>query len=70
MLIGSLSERTGFNEKELDVPAGMTIDGLMALLGIDATWPAVVTRNGFAAAPDEVVAAGDRVVISPVFSGG
>lgn len=69
-LIGSFIEAAGFSEKELDVPAGTTIDGLVALLTIDSTRPMIITRNGRAIADGDAVVPGDRVVISPVYSGG
>jgi sulfur carrier protein ThiS len=69
-LIGSFIEAAEFSEKELDVPAGTTIDGLVALLTIDGTRPMIITRNGRAIAHGDAVVLGDRVVISPVYSGG
>jgi len=69
-LIGSFIESAGFSEKELDVPAGATIDGLVALLAIDRTRPMIVTRNGRAMADGDAVVPGDRVAISPIYSGG
>ena len=69
-LIGPFVQAFGFSEKELDVPAETTADGLVALVLIDKARPKIVTRNGRAVAPDEVLADGDRVVISPIYSGG
>jgi len=69
-VIGSLIETAGFSEKEFDVPAGTTVGGLTALLTIDRTRPVIITRNGHAAADGDEVASGDRVVVSPVYSGG
>jgi molybdopterin converting factor small subunit len=69
-LIGPFVQAFGFSEKELDVPAGTTADGLVALASIDKARPKIVTRNGRAVAPDEALADGDRVVISPIYSGG
>ena len=69
-LIGPFVQTFGFSEKELDVPAGTTADGLVALINIDKARPKIVTRNGRAVAPDEALADGDRVVISPIYSGG
>ncbi len=69
-LIGPFVQAFGFSEKELDVPEGTTADGLIALVSIDKGRPKIVTRNGRAAAPDEALADGDRVVISPIYSGG
>jgi molybdopterin converting factor small subunit len=69
-MIGSFVEAAGFSEKELDVPEGATIDGLVALLAIDSTRPMIVTRNGRAIADGDAVVHGDRVAISPIYSGG
>jgi len=69
-LIGPFVQAFGFSEKELDVPEGTTADGLIALVSIDKARPKIVTRNGRAVAPDEALADGDRVVISPIYSGG
>ena len=69
-LIGPFVHAFGFSEKEMNVPAGTTADGLVALINIDKARPKIVTRNGRAVAPDEALADGDRVVISPIYSGG
>ena len=69
-LIGPFVQAFGFSEKELDVPAETTADGLVALVNVDKARPKIVTRNGRAVAPDEALADGDRVVISPIYSGG
>ncbi|MGZ5496896.1 MAG: MoaD/ThiS family protein [Candidatus Aminicenantales bacterium] len=54
----------------MDVPAGTTADDLIGLVGIDKSRPKIVTRNGRAVVPGEELAEGDRVVISPIYSGG
>jgi molybdopterin converting factor small subunit len=69
-LIGPFIQAFGFSEKELGVPEGTTADGLVALVAIDKARPKIVTRNGRAIAPDETLVDGDRVVISPIYSGG
>ena len=69
-LIGSFIERAGFSEKEFEVPAGTTIGGLVELLGIDLTRPMIITRNGHAVEGGDAVFAGNRIAISPVYSGG
>jgi molybdopterin converting factor small subunit len=69
-LIGPFVQAFGFSEKELDVLEETTADGLVALVNIDKGRPKIVTRNGRAVAPDEALADGDRVVISPIYSGG
>ncbi len=69
-LIGPFVQLFGFSEKELDVPAGTTADDLIRLVSIDGSRPKIVTRNGRAVVPDEALAEGDRIVISPLYSGG
>jgi sulfur carrier protein ThiS len=69
-LIGPFVQLFGFGEKEIDVPAGTTAGDLIALVSIDKSRPKIVTRNGRAVVPGEALADGDRVVISPIYSGG
>jgi len=69
-LIGPFVQVFGFSEKELDVPEGTTAEELISLVSIDKSRPKIVTRNGRAVVPDEALAEGDRVVISPIYSGG
>ena len=69
-LIGPFVQLFGFGEKELEVPAGTTAEDLIGLVSIDRARPKIVTRNGRAVVPDEALAEGDRVVISPIYSGG
>ena len=69
-LIGPFVQVFGFSEKELDVPDGTTADELIVIVSIDKSRPKIVTRNGRAVGPDEALAEGDRVVISPIYSGG
>lgn len=69
-LIGPFIQVFGFSEKDLDVPAGTTADDLIGLVSIDRARPKIVTRNGRAVVPGEALAEGDRVVISPIYSGG
>ncbi len=69
-LIGPFVQAFGFSEKDLDAPPGTTADGLLGIIAIDRSRPKIVTRNGRAVAPGEELQAGDRVVISPIYSGG
>jgi len=69
-LIGPFIRAFGFSEKDMDVPPGTTADGLLGVLAVDRSRPKIVTRNGRAIAPGEELQAGDRVVISPIYSGG
>jgi len=69
-LIGPFVQMFGFSEKALDVPEGTTTEELISLVSVDKSRPKIVTRNGRAVVPDEALAEGDRVVISPIYSGG
>ena len=69
-LIGPFIQIFGFSEKRLDVPDGTTADDLIGLVSVDRTRPKIVTRNGRAVVAGEALAEGDRVVISPIYSGG
>lgn len=69
-LIGAFIQAFGFSEKEMDVPPGTTAEGLLGLVAVDRSRPKIVTRNGRAVAPGEELQPGDRVVVSPIYSGG
>ncbi|HVP90061.1 MAG TPA: MoaD/ThiS family protein [Terriglobales bacterium] len=69
-LIGPFVNLHGFSEKAVEVPPSSTIDEVLGLVGIDKARPKIVTRNGRAAAAGEKVEEGDRVVVSPIYSGG
>ena len=69
-VIGGLVLRLGFTEQEREVPAGTTAGRLLAALGIADPQTVITTRNGWGIAPDEVLEEGDRILVSPPFSGG
>ncbi len=69
-LIGPLIYAAGFSEKEMEVPDAVTSGKLLELVGIAPDRPRIVTRNGKAVGPAEAFAEGDRIVISPLYSGG
>jgi sulfur carrier protein ThiS len=69
-VIGPLIYAAGFSEKEVDVPAGTTVEALIASIGVPAERPRIVTKNGGAVAPGEPLAEGDKVAVSPIYSGG
>ncbi len=69
-LIGPFVQAVGFSEKEIDVPPATTADGLLDLIAMDKGRPKIITRNGQAIAPAEEIREGDRIVISPIYSGG
>jgi sulfur carrier protein ThiS len=69
-IIGPLIYAVGFSEKQMDVSDGMTADELAALLGLPKDRPRIMTRNGAAIAPDARLAEGDKIAVSPIYSGG
>jgi sulfur carrier protein ThiS len=69
-LIGGLVHTVGFAEEEIPLPAGTTAGSLLAGLGIDRPGSVITTRNGQGIALDEAIEEGDRILISPPFSGG
>lgn len=69
-LTGGLAHTLGFSHKELDVEPGTTIDDILSLIAIDRTRPMIIARNGHGVGPEEQVAPGDRILVSPPFSGG
>ena len=69
-LIGPFIHQLGFSEKELHVPPDTTVDELLNLIKLDRNWPNIVTRNGEGVDLKEKVAAGDRIAVSAIYSGG
>jgi sulfur carrier protein ThiS len=69
-LAGAFVHTVGFSQKELDVEPGTTVGDILAAIGIDRARPMVMARNGHGATEDEEVQPGDRILVSPVFSGG
>ena len=69
-LIGPLIYAAGFSEKALDLPGGATADDLLPLIKIEKDRPKIITRNGKAVSQADTLADGDRIVISPIYSGG
>jgi sulfur carrier protein ThiS len=69
-LVGGLVHTVGFSEREVDLPVGTTVAGLLDAIGIDPARPLIVGRSGWAIETDDEVDEGDRILISPVFSGG
>ena len=69
-LVGGLIHTRGFSERVLELPAGTTVAGLLEAIGIDPARPLIVGRSGWAIETGDEVRDGDRILISPVFSGG
>jgi molybdopterin converting factor small subunit len=69
-LIGPLMYEAGFSEKEIDLPTAATVESLLELIPLSKQRPKIITRNGKAVAPREPLEEGDKVAISPIYSGG
>jgi sulfur carrier protein ThiS len=69
-LIGPLINQVGFSEKMVEVPEGATVEKLLSTLPLDPNRPKIITRNGQAVAPGAELKDGDRIAISPIYSGG
>ncbi len=69
-VIGPLIRLAGFEERELRLPADATAGDVLDHAGIPHARPTIVTRNGRAVAAGDAVAEGDRIVVSPIYSGG
>lgn len=69
-LVGGLVHTLGFSEREVEAPPGTTVGELLDAIGIDRTRPVIVGRDGWAIDLVVELCEGDRIVISPVFSGG
>lgn len=69
-LAGGFVHTVGFSQKELDVEPGTTVADILASIAIDLGRPMIIARNGHGVQPDEVVQEGDRILVSPIFSGG
>jgi sulfur carrier protein ThiS len=69
-LVGGLIHTVGFSERVLELPAETTVAGLLEAIGIDPARPLIVGRSGWAIERDDEVRDGDRILVSPVFSGG
>ena len=69
-LVGGLVHTLGFSERELELPLGTTVAGLLDAIAIDRARPLIVGRSGWAIDLVEELRDGDRILVSPVFSGG
>jgi molybdopterin converting factor small subunit len=69
-MIGPLMYETGFSDKEFEIPDHAPLSRLLALIQLKKERPKIITRNGKAALPEEELQNGDRIAISPIYSGG
>lgn len=69
-LSGGFVHTVGFSRKEIEVEPGTTIAHILATIAIDRSRPMLIARNGWVVSADEPLADGDRILVSPIFSGG
>lgn len=69
-LIGHLISKVGFSEKEVEVSSGSTVSQLLEILRIPSNSSMIVTVGGQGVSLESFLKEGDRVVISPLYSGG
>jgi molybdopterin converting factor small subunit len=69
-LIGPLVYAAGFSEKDLTLAGPATAGELLDRVHVGKDRPTIVTRNGHAVNPHDAIGDGDRIVISPIYSGG
>ena len=69
-LIGPLIYSAGFSEKEVELTGPVSAEDLLVRFNIEKNRPTIITRNGKAVTPADPLKDGDRVVISPIYSGG
>jgi len=69
-VIGPLIYKAGFSEKDFDLDPATTVKDLVEMIGIPAERPRIVIRNGKAALPEDRIEDGDKIAVSPIYSGG
>lgn len=69
-LIGPLMYEAGYSEKQITLSGPATAAAVLARVNVGKNRPTILTRNGRAVAPLDVLEDGDRLVISPIYSGG
>ena len=69
-IIGYLIYHAEFSEKELEISGPTTAGKLLSMINIKKRIPRIILRNGKGISSGEELEDGDRIVISPLFSGG
>ena len=69
-LAGAFVHTVGFSHRELDVEPGTTVADILDANAVDRSRPMIIARNGHGATVDDEVRADDRILVSPIFSGG
>ena len=62
--------KTGFSEKVFSLPASSTTRDLLSHIEFNKPCSTIMTRNGRAVSLSDNLNDGDRVAISPLYSGG
>lgn len=69
-LAGGLVHTLGFSEQVLELPPGATAGDLLDAIAADRRRPLIIGRDGWAIDVADEVHDGERILVSPVFSGG
>jgi len=69
-LIGPLIYKAGFSEKKMALPNSATVGDALALAKLDKYREVIITVNGRAVCFSDVLKDGDRLALSPIYSGG
>ena len=69
-LAGGLVHTLGFSEQVLELPPGATAADLLDAIKADRSRPLIVGRDGWAIDLADELHEGERILVSPVFSGG
>ena len=69
-IIGHLIYQSGFSESEITLSLPATPRRLLSTLNLTEERAMVITRNGKAIGLDDPLVDGDRIAISPIYSGG
>jgi sulfur carrier protein ThiS len=69
-LAGGLVHTLGFSSREVELAAGATVAELLDAIGAEPAHALLVARDGWTIDGPDELRDGDRVLVTPVFSGG
>jgi molybdopterin converting factor small subunit len=69
-VIGPFIYKAGFSERDIEMMEPATVKDLLLRVNINGEGKSIVLRNGKSVSMSDMLADGDRVVISPIYSGG
>jgi len=69
-IVGPFVYSAGFSEKEMELFDSATVENLISCIKIDRSLSKMILRNGKPVNLDDALTHGDRIVISPIYSGG